>query len=242
MTRIVIGVVSVLAVVASAPAVQPAVWSHRTEADFAVGKLDKAVLNSLGELALARKTETLLAPDGKLGMISAAAVDGGKVYVATAPGGKIYRVTKGKAVELAELPATLVRCLRFDKDGLLAGVSGEKAGLYRIGAKGKVAPVWTDEEVTYVWAVVPAAPGQWYVATGAAGKVYHVRGGEGKVIYDGDDENVLSLALGADGGLYAGTGEKGLIVRIDPAGKGSRIVYDAPESEISTLIAAADGS
>jgi len=241
MTRMALGVVCVLAACVSAPAVQPAVWSHGTEADFAAGKLDKTVLTSLGEVTLAREVETLLAPDAKLGMISAVAVDGKDVYVASAPGGKIYRVAKGKAVEFAELPATLVRPLIADKDGLLAGVSGKKAGLYRVDAKGEVAPLWTDEAVTFVWAVVPDGDGGWYVATGSEGKVYHVRRGAGEVIYDSDDENVLSLVADADG-LYAGTGENGLVVRIDPARKTSRIAYDAPEKEISCLLAAPDGS
>ena len=242
MTRTALSVVCILTACAWALAVQPAEWSHGTEADFASGKLEKTALTSLGELTLAREVETLLPPEAKLGMISAVAVsDGGDVYAAAAPGGKIYRLDKGKAVEFAELPATLVRCLTADKDGLLAGASGKKAGLYRIDAKGKVSPVWTDEAVTYVWAFVPAAGGGWYVATGAEGKVYHVRGAKGEVIYDGDDENVLSLVVGVDG-LYAGTAENGLIVRIDPAAKTSRIAFDAPEKEISCILAAPDGS
>jgi len=231
-----------LVAASTAWAVEPAEWSHSTEADFAAGKLDKTVLTSLGEVLLARDLDVLLKPDDELGMVSAIAVDRrGKVFVAVAPGGTIYRVEKGKCVKFAELPGAMVRYLAFEDAALVAGVCGEKAGLYRIDAKGKVSAVWTDKDVTYVWAVVAGPRKSHYVATGPEGKVYRVTGGKAEVIYDSEDKNILSLAAGAGGKLYAGTGESGLIVQIDPSRKAGRVLYDAPESEISAIVSGPDG-
>jgi len=236
-------VAGVLAMVSLASAVQPATWSHSTEADFTAGKLDRTVVTSLGEVLLARAAEALLEPREDVGMISAVAVDPrGRLYVAAAPGAKIYRLEKKKLVEFTKLPGVLVRYLAFENGTLIAGTCGKEAGLYRIDAKGKVEPLWTDKEVTYVWSVAAGPRGSYYVATGAKGKVYHVQpSGKASVIYDSDDENILSLAIGPTGLLYAGTGENGLIVEIEPARKTGRVLYDAPEAEISAMVVAPDG-
>ena len=53
----------------------------------------------------------------------------------------------------------------------------------------------------------------------------------------------LALASGDDSGdqLIAGTEPNGLLYRISPAGKGF-VIYDAPQSEIRSVLAGADGS
>ncbi len=222
---------------ATALSVQPGTWRHKTEKDFSAGKFDKTVVTSLGEVVLARATETLLEPTEEIGMVSAVAVDArGRIVLAAAPGAKLYRLAGGKLEELAKLPGVLVRCLRYVDGRLIAGTSGEKAGLYSVAADGEVKPVWTDKEVTFVWAIVPAKGKDVYVATGPKGKVYRVTpAGKATVVYDSEDKNILSLAGGGGGSLYAGTGENGLVVKIDPAEKTGRVLYDAAEAEISRI-------
>ncbi len=236
-------VACVLLAAAPVRAVRPETWEHKTEADFSGGKFQRTVVTSLGEVTLGRAAETLLAPQEKLGMVSALTVDGaGRVYLAAAPGATVYRLEEGKLTELAKLPGVLVRVLHAGKGRLLAGASGEQAGLYEVGTDGEVKPLWTDEEVKLVWAVVPGKGRSFYVATGPEGRVYHVApGGKATIVYDGDDKNVLALARGPGGKLYAGTGENGLIVEIDPSTRKGRILYDAPEAEISRIVVASDG-
>jgi len=233
----------VLAVSAAAWAVRPATWTDGSEKDFAAGKMDKTVLTSRGEVRLARAMTTLVEASKDVGMISALALDRrGRVFVAASPKATVFRAEKGKLVEVASLPGVLVRCMGFVRGRLIAGTSGKDAGLYAMDAKGKAAPVWTDKAVTFVWAFVPGPKNSFYVATGPEGKIYHVSArGKAAVIYDSDDQNILSLAAAPKGLLYAGTGENGLVLEVDPARKTGRILYDADESEIARLLVDKDG-
>ncbi len=235
---------AVLMLTASAWAVAPSTWSHSTESDFTAGKLDKVAVNNQGEVTLARAMESLVAPAEKTGMVSAITVSPrGKVYIATSPNGKVFKVEEGKLVPFAELPGVLVRAMIYDNDGLVAGVSGKEAGLYRIDGEGKVKAIWKDPKVTFVWAVVAAGGDSYYVATGPTGNVYRVEAdGKAAVIYHSQDKNILSLIAGAEGMLYAGTGETGLILEINIEKKAGRVLYDAAEKEVSSLVLDSDGT
>ena len=243
MKKSVVVVTCVLAVAVTAWAVKPVTWTHSTEAEFASGKLSKAVVTSLGEVKLSRALETLVEPAKKNGMISALAIDDrGEVYLAAAPKAMVYRLEGNKLVEFAQLPGVLVRSMIFTGGELVAGTCGKEAGIYRIDRKGKVKKVWTDKKVASVWSVLPGPGGSFYAATGAEGKIYHVKpNGKAEVIYDSDEKNILSLTRDKTGLLYAGTGEDGLIIEVDPKHKKGRILYDAKEAEISCLLVDADG-
>ncbi len=244
MTRLAVATLCVLSIAAAGLAVKPATWVHHTAADLAAGELDKTVVTSLGEVMLARALETLLAPREDLGLMSALAVDEkGQLFLAAAPSSKLYRLEQGKLVEFAELPGVLVRSLSFVKGRLVAGTAGKDAGIYQIDARGKVEKLWADPKVSSVWAVLPGPDGSFYAATGAEGKVYRVAAdGQAEVIYDSDEKNILCLAAGAEGLLYAGTSEEGLILEIDPARRAGRVLYDAAEKEVSCLLVDAEGT
>jgi len=57
-----------------------------------------------------------------------------------------------------------------------------------------------------------------------------------QVLYEAKEKNILAVALDADGILFAGGDEEGLIYRIDPGSKQTRIVYDSQHGEISGLV------
>jgi sugar lactone lactonase YvrE len=52
---------------------------------------------------------------------------------------------------------------------------------------------------------------------------------------------VWRLAIGADGAVWAGTGNEGKVIRVDSSGKPS-VVFDATELEIHAIVAASDGA
>ena len=229
---------------ASAPAVQPAGWSHSTEAHFAKGKFEDTVSTSLGEITLARRIKVLLRSDAAPPVVSAVAAAGSTLYAGAGNEPVIYKVQAGKVAKFAKLPSTMIGCLLWTGRELLVGTGGEKAGIYRVDEKGRVRPVWTDEKVKYVWAVLRKPDGGLYAATGAEGKVFAIdKAGKAQVIYHADKlaKNVLCLAAAEDGKLYAGTDEKGLILEIDPRAKTGRVLYDAPEKEIAALVVGAAG-
>jgi hypothetical protein len=60
-------------------------------------------------------------------------------------------------------------------------------------------------------------------------------------VYDAVVPFVWTLASGPDGSLYAGTGNDGQVIRIDPQGKAS-VWFDAGELEVHAMAVAMDGS
>jgi hypothetical protein len=64
--------------------------------------------------------------------------------------------------------------------------------------------------------------------------------GKTDVFYSTKQDHVLSLAVGPDSTVYAGTDRSGLIFRIDPKGKGF-VLYQAPQPEIRRLLVTNEG-
>src|SRR5438105_7941893 len=76
-------------------------------------------------------------------------------------------------------------------------------------------------DATHVWDIAEDRDGNLIVATGSDGKIFKVTpDGKASVLYTSDDSQVLCLALGANGDVFAGTGPGGTVVKIDAKGTG----------------------
>ena len=82
----------------------------------------------------------------------------------------------------------------------------------------RLAPALTELAETtepYVWSLAVSGDTT-YVGTGNAGRIYKVdAAGEMSVLVDTPEVAILSLAVGPDGDLYAGTSPDGIVYRID---------------------------
>lgn len=74
----------------------------------------------------------------------------------------------------------------------------------------------TGLDATHVWDVVEDKDGTLIAATGDEGKIYKIVDGKVTLLFKAEDSQILSLAVGSDGSVYAGTGPSGQIIRIDP--------------------------
>ena len=234
---------AVLAALAShAAAVVPATLDQKTEADFSSGQFKSTAVNSYGEVSLSRQVKVLM-PSDSMAVISGLAGIGESVYASSGSSNAIFKIQGGKTTKFAETPGTLVSCLVVRGQELIAGTGGDKAGVYVIDPQGRVASVWSDASVKYIWAIVPAADGTLYLATGPQGKILAVTpDGKGDVLYSAGKlaKNILCLAM-ANNRLYAGTDENGLVIEIDLAAKTSRVLLDCAEKEVSAVIPDASG-
>jgi len=235
-----------------ARAVRPGEWNFHSEADFAKCQRESTVVNSHGDVTLARKIEIVLASADAPAVVSAVAVDGDTIYAASGTTGWIYKITPAKAKKqadekarfevkkFAEIPSAVVTCLVRKGRTLLAGGGGEGSGIYSISPAGKVEKVFAQDVAEYVWAIAWGKEGVLYAATGPEGIVYAVdKSGKGEVLYHIDKKlakNILCLALGNDGKVLAGTDTSGLVIEIDPARKVGRVILDAAEREISAIV------
>jgi len=233
-----------------AAAIQPARWTHSTEADFAAGEFDGVVVTNLGDLKLAAAVETLGELPEDVTVIYDIQVLGDTTYIAAGPEGKLLALNAGEITEVAVLEAEQVFTLSSGGGGLLVGISGESARVARL-VDGQLETLCTFPETRYIWDMLRADRSTkssdddvYVVATGPEGKVFSfpVGGGDPEVLLDTAQTNVLCLAAWADRApIYAGTDTDGLIYRIDADGS-AFVVYDADEPEIGTLLVTDDGT
>lgn len=232
---------SVIALAAlAASGVTPGVWRQDGESDFAKSLRKNIVVDSHGDVTLARTIDILLPADVAPPVVSAMAVLDGVIHVGSGVDGKVYRVADGKSELYAELPSTIVTCLAVRGGTLLAAGGGRDAGLYEIAPDKTVKKLFSDASVTYIWAIAPGPNESLYLATGPEAKLWRLSAaGAGDMIFQADAslaKHLLCLAVKGDGKLLVGTDEKGLVFEIDPKAKTSRVVLDAAESDISVIL------
>ncbi len=96
----------------------------------------------------------------------------------------------------------------------------------------------------YVWSLAVAGDTT-YVGTGNAGRIYKVDGaGEMTLLVDTPEVAILSLVVGPDGLLYAGTSPDGLVYQIDPSAAmpTPTTVFHGDEKYVWALMFDAQGS
>jgi sugar lactone lactonase YvrE len=223
---------------ASAFAVTPATWDFAAEADFAEGEFHSTVASSLGGILLSRQVEVILPADEAPAVVTCVALADNVAYV----GGSdnvVRMIRDGKMTKMAELPCTMVGTLVWTGTELVAGACGDEAGVYIVGANNKSRKIWSNPSVKYIWGMAVDRNGIVYVATGPEAAVYQIRpDGKSELLYQAKDlaNNILCLALGAEGKLYAGTDEKGLVVEIDIVKRKGRVLLETQEKEVSAVV------
>ncbi len=95
-------------------------------------------------------------------------------------------------------------------------------------------------EATHVWALIEDDQGNLIAATGDEGKIYKITAdGQTSVLHTCSASQVLCLARGKDGAIYAGTGPGGQILRL-VNGK-ARVWCETHQTYVWSLAVAADG-
>jgi hypothetical protein len=243
-----LGVLMLTAVALPGAAIQPERWTHSTEADFEAGEFDGVVATNLGDLKLATAVEELGAlPEDVTVVYDLAEVDGATL-IAAGPAGRLLALRDGEITELAAFEEHQVFTLLPQPGSNLVTValSGDPSLLRQYEIDGDTATVIREIElpdVRYVWDLATRQDRtQLVLATGTDGKVLAVDlDGEVTELLDTAQANVLCLAEGPGGLVYAGTDTDGLIYRIDAEGA-AFVVYDAAEPEVGALLVAGDGS
>ncbi len=236
---------SVIALLAAAGlGVTPGVWKQDSEKDFANAQRKNIVVDSHGDVTLARAIDILLPADAAPQVISSLAMMDGAIFVGSGVDGNVDQLMDGKAIPYAKLPSTIVTCLLTRDGALLAGGGGQDAGLYEIAPDKTVKKIFSDPSVTYIWAIAPGPNESLYLATGPEAKLWRVSAsGQAEAIFQADAslaKHLLCLHVKDNGSVLVGTDEKGLVFEVDPKTKTSRVVLDAAESDISVLLP--DGS
>lgn len=210
-------------------------WELSGFGDLVKGRLSGLSLTADGTLQLGpavRFATTLDQP----ALWSIAPAPDGSIYASTGHGGKVFRIgSNGHSNLVFAAQQTEVFALAVTPDGTLYAGSSPNGGLYRI-QNGQAQEIW-HSAVKYIWAIQPAPDGTLYIATGDNGRIYRLDPSSRQpptVYYETGQSNVMSLALGASGHLYAGTDPNGILYDISAAGQGT-ILYDSTLPEIRAI-------
>ncbi len=225
---------------ASAQAVTTSYWSQSTEADFKAGTFDSVVATNLGELKLSRAVKTLLEQDPRISTVNKLIeAPDGTIYAGTGPNAALIQIKEQKVSTLLEIPdATDILSLAFDKAGhLLLGTGGEKGRVFSIAKAGeKPKQIFSDDSVQYIWALQSTPDGNVYAATGPSGKLFELHpDGSSKVLLETDENNLLSMISDGKDSLFVGTDPHGLVYRVNRKTGESFVLYNAAESEVTSL-------
>lgn len=247
-SRVLFGCVVSALVISAANAIQPERWTHSTEADFEAGETDGVVVTNLGDLKVATAVDDLAELPEGVTVIYDIVEARGTTLVAAGPEGKLLSLSDGELSELMAFEGyQLFTMLAIpETNRVTVALSGETAKLVQLAIDGQDVEVVKEIElpgVRYVWDMATRNQRRDLVlATGIDGKVLSVdAAGEMTELLDTAQANVLCLAAGPDGSVYAGTDTDGLIYRIEADGS-AYVVYDADEPEIGALLVAADGA
>jgi hypothetical protein len=169
-----------------------------------------------------------VAPDGEAGLLLGGGVGGRIVRVGAEPSEQTYPA----------LPGAFVTALARSENGdLYAGLSPEGT-LCRVGQRGY--ETIAQLNARYVNAM-RWHDGVLYLATGLPAQALAWDGNTLRRLLTIDETHFSALTVGADGAVYAGTSERGMVYRIAPAGAINPIAT-LPEPSVVALATDAAGN
>ena len=233
-----------LAFTISVNAVEPAIWSIDTRAEFLKGEAKGVSVSDTGAITLAPRLAQIF--NSEQPFVWSSAVDAaGNVFLGTGGDGKIFKVSPdGKGALFYDSNELNVSALVAGKSGELYAGTSPDGKVYRISPDGR-AEVFFEPKEKYIWSLAIFSDRSLAVGTGEGGKIYKVRTANAKpetsLLFDTSETHIISLAADLQGNLYAGTDASGLVLRFAPDGKPFALL-DSTLREIHDLAVGADGS
>ncbi len=193
------------------------------------GEFNGVSLSPEGVLSLAPMLKTLRTLPVEY-LWCAASDANGVLYVGEGVSGALWRI-EGEQFQRIALPATLVTALAVDPDGAVYVGTSPEGTLFRVQNE-QVTPLG-NTGARYINAL-HWHEGKLYIATGVPARVMVWESGVLRTLFTSEEAHFSALAVGADGTVYAGTSERGLVYRIAPSGVAEPIA-DLSEPSISAL-------
>ena len=157
----------------------------------------------------AGQAKTLAELDGMA--IQAIAVDKqDRVYAATSPDGKVYRVdAAGRAEVFYDPHSKYIWALAFSSSGDLFVATGDQGEIHRVTPSGSGSVFYRTEEA-HVRSLALDPKDNLIAGTDPSGLILRITpAGQGFVLYEMDKREITTVAVAADGTVYAaGTGAK----------------------------------
>ncbi len=207
---------------------------------LSAGEMEGAAVNSDGSVTAGVETRRLSLKNVPLAF-SLLRGKGDTAYIGTGNKGVIYRLQGNELRSFSETGEMLVASLAFGIKGKLLAGTLPKGKIFAIDGKGKAELFSQPEGAEHVWSLVYDKKRKLlFAATGPAGKIFAIDArGKAELYYDADAAHVMSLALDADGTLYAGTSDEALLLQLNGPGR-AEVLHDFEGDEV-TAVAVRDG-
>jgi hypothetical protein len=165
----------------------------------------------------------------------------GSVLVGTSPAGKVLKVAGDQATLFADTKELAVTSMVQSAQGVVYAATIPDGKIVKI-TNGKVEPFVSLPDTSHVWALaMDKTRSVLFAATGPTGKVFRIdAAGTASVIFSSDEAHLVSLAVAANGDVYAGSSGKGILYRITGPGR-AEVVYDFPGEEVKGVAIAPNG-
>lgn len=212
----------------------PVIWKQAGHGDFLKGETRGVSITGKGRLTLSPVLDLVFESDEPL-IWSLAADSRGNLYAGTGNDGKLYRIDpSGRSEVFFDADELEIRSVAIDRNDRIYAATFPDGRVYRIEPDGAHAVFFDPAQ--YSSPIGQHGPNGPNGPNGPKGPIPDggTAGGPG----DGTGY-IWSLALDAEGGLYAGTGEQGRVYRIDENG-GAHLLAELEEAHVMTL--AVDGS
>jgi len=230
-----------LAVVAPADAVGTRRFEFESQEDFLAGDLRGVSVDSRGNVRAGWNLGSQSITAASTIMSSLTLADGA-VLLGTGGNGKVLKVSGGQVVEYADTKQLAVTSLVTDgKSVFAATLPGGK--IFKIDSASAMTelPAIADAENVFALAY-DAKKNGFYAATGPNGKLFFVQpGGAAQLVFDSDEANLVSVAVGPDGTVYTGSSGKGLLFKVTGPGKAA-VLASPPGDEIKIILPAKNNS
>lgn len=175
-------------------------------------------------------------------IFSALQLADGSVLLGTSPNGKIVRMVGDAQTPWGDTGALAVTSMVQAKSGVVYAATIPDGKVFRISAQGKAEPFATLPDTSHVWALVLDRAGSGlFAATGPEGKIFRIEpNGSSSVYYRSTETNLVSLAMGEDGVLYAGTSGKGQLLQVSGPGRAT-VLGTFTGEEVKGIVVAKGG-
>lgn len=228
----------------SAYAIGTRYFSIDSAAVLSDGKLEGTAVLSSGSVVPSVQTRRIALDSSPIAR-SLLVLKDGSAFIGTGNSGKIWKLTGDTAAVFAETGELMITSLAIDAAGTLYAGTMPKGKVLTIDAKGKSTELIALPGAEHVAALaIDEKKKLLYAATGPEGKIFAISLGAkpaGKdakpkvdVFYDSDASHIMSLALGEDGALYAGTSDEAWLVRLTAPGR-AEVLFDFEGNEITSI-------
>lgn len=208
--------------------------------DFKGGDLEGVAVDSVGRVRAGINLREI--PVDQVAAIwTAFRRSDGSVLLGTGNEGKLLRLRGERVDQVSDTDALVVTAFAEAWNELVVGtMPGGK--IHRL-AGGRLTPLVELEGVQHVWNLAfDETRKVLYAATGPEGKLWRItRDGTAQLYFDAREKHLVSLAIAADGTVFAGSSDDARLYAVQGPGRAS-VVYDFGKTEVRSIAVARGGA